>query len=105
MFKVGLGAILGWLGAATNIITASAAIELTAPFPVQADGKPVDVTSGHAAPCVMDFDGDGLPDLLVGQFDDCKLRIYRNSGTKSEHKFSVYGWFRAGKSEVKLTGG
>jgi hypothetical protein len=103
--KLGVGAVLGWLGSMTAIFSANAAIELAAPFPVHAGSKPIDVTAGHAAPWLMDFDGDGLTDLLVGQFDDCKLRIYRNTGSKSETKFDVFGWFRAGTSEVKLPGG
>ena len=105
LFKLGADVLLGWIGMMASIATTSAAVELAAPFPVQAGGKPIDVTSGHAAPWVMDFDGDGLTDLVVGQFDDCKLRIYRNKGTKSEAKYDAFGWFRAGTSEVKLPGG
>lgn len=33
--------------------------------PLYADGKPLDV-GWAAAPCVADFDGDGLPDLITG---------------------------------------
>lgn len=100
-----MGAVLGWLGAFAGVVSTNAAIELAAPFPVMAAGKPIDVTAGHAAPWVMDFDGDGLKDLVVGQFDDCKLRIYRNVGTKTESKYGLFGWFRAGATEVKLPGG
>jgi hypothetical protein len=60
------------------------------------DGKPLDVErSGHAAPFVGDFYGDGKPALLVGQFDGGKLRIYRNAGTAREPKFSDFEWFMA----------
>ncbi|MFO0845240.1 MAG: VCBS repeat-containing protein [Gemmataceae bacterium] len=56
--------------------------DLAPPVHVLAGGRPLDVErSGHAAPCVGDFDGDGKPDLLVGQFDGGKLRVYRNTGT------------------------
>ncbi|SVD51510.1 uncharacterized protein METZ01_LOCUS404364, partial [marine metagenome] len=37
------------------------------PVRIEANGKPIDVTTGHAAPYVYDFDGDGTRDLLVGE--------------------------------------
>jgi hypothetical protein len=71
--------------------------ELAAPVHVEAGGRPLDVErSGHAAPFVADFDGDGLPDLLVGQYHEGRLRIYRNKGTRARPKFDTYEWFRAG---------
>ncbi len=62
---------------------------------IQADGKPIDVEIGHAAPCYDDFDGDGVKDLLVGQFGDGKLRIYRNGGTNAKPVFSDFTFFQA----------
>ena len=71
--------------------------ELLPPVRVEAGGKPVDVErSGHAAPFVGDIDGDGLPDLLVGQFDEGRLRVYRNIGTKGKPRFGPHTWFEAG---------
>src|SRR5262249_43820311 len=62
--------------------------DLAPPVHVLAGGQPLDVErSGHAAPCVGDIDCDGKPDLLVGQYDGGKLRIYRNTGTASALKF------------------
>ena len=70
---------------------------LLPPVKIQAAGKPIDVErSGHAAPFVGDFDGDGKLDLLVGQFHDGRLRIYRNVGTNKEPKFDSFTWFEAG---------
>jgi hypothetical protein len=64
---------------------------------ILAGGRPVDVErSGHAAPCVGDFDGDGKPDLLVGQYDGGKLRVYRNTGTARAPKFDTFTYFVAG---------
>lgn len=65
------------------------------PFLVHAGGKPIDVEIGHAAPFVIDFDGDGLKDLLVGQFGGGKLRIYKNTGTNAEPAFGEPTWFLA----------
>jgi hypothetical protein len=70
---------------------------LQTPIHVEAGGKPVDVERiGHSAPFVGDIDGDGLPDLLVGQFHEGRLRIYRNVGTRKEPRFASYEWFHAG---------
>jgi hypothetical protein len=66
---------------------------LSGPVAIHADGKPIDVDVGHAAPCVADFLGDGTMHLLVGQFGEGKLRIYRNEGTKTEPRFGKFTWF------------
>lgn len=59
------------------------------PFRVSAGDKWIDVDIGHAAPLFLDWDRDGLRDLLVGQFGEGKLRIYRNVGTAREPKFNA----------------
>ena len=66
----------------------SAALEndLAPPVRIEAAGKPIDTDVGHAAPFVCDFDGDGVQDLLVGQFGEGILRIYRNEGTNAKPK-------------------
>ena len=81
------------------------ASELLPPFRVEAKGAPIDVDIGHAAPWITDFDGDGIADLLVGQFGEGKLRIYRNKGTKTEPKFDSFAWFQAGGSDGKVPSG
>jgi hypothetical protein len=64
---------------------------------VLAEDQPLDVhQSGHSAPFVADFDGDGIRDLLVGQYEQGRLRIYRNLGTNSQPRFATYTWFEAG---------
>jgi hypothetical protein len=71
--------------------------ELAPPVHLESGGRPIDVErEGHSAPFVGDFDGDGLPDLLVGQYHQGRLRIYRNKGTKARPKFDSYTWFMAG---------
>ena len=62
-----------------------------------ADGKPVDADEvGHAAPLYDDFDGDKVPDLLVGQFGGGKLQIYRNEGSAAKPVLKNLTWFKAG---------
>ncbi len=71
--------------------------ELESPVPILAGGKPIDVVhSGHAAPFVGDFDGDGCKDLLVGEFYKGRLRIYRNVGTNAKPQFEGFTVFQDG---------
>jgi hypothetical protein len=70
--------------------------ELRPPVPVLVDGKPLDVgREGHSAPFVGDFDGDGRCDLLVGQYHEGRLRIYRNHGDNARPRFQEFTWFQA----------
>jgi|SRR3954452_1173116 len=69
---------------------------LAPPIKLTAGGKPIDVDVGHAAPCIADLKGDGKPCLLVGQFGEGKLRVYADLGSKTEHRFDKFEWFRAG---------
>jgi hypothetical protein len=76
---------------------AATADELRPPIHVTAEGKPIDVErDGHAAPFFGDIDGDGCRDLLVGEFYQGRLRIYRNVGTDREPRFDESTWFQAG---------
>lgn len=76
---------------------AALAPDLAPPVHVLAAGRPLDVErDGHAAPAIGDFDGDGKPDLLVGQYDGGKLRVYRNTAKAGAPRFDTYTYFVAG---------
>jgi hypothetical protein len=75
------------------------------PFRVSDSKGLIDVDEGHAAPLFVDFDGDGLPDLLVGQFGEGKLRIYKNVGTRAAPRFDGFTWFKTGEEEGKVPAG
>jgi hypothetical protein len=70
---------------------------LLPPVHIHAGAGPLDVErDGHAAPFVGDFFEDGTMCLLVGQYHEGRLRIYRNGGTRTKPKFDKYTWFEAG---------
>jgi hypothetical protein len=93
------------------------------PIRIEADGKPIDVTTGHAAPYVIDFDGDGVRDLLVGQFGNgsfpvsrlpndpklrkmsfaqSKVRVYRNLGTNDSPQYKSFEYLKAGNQHASI---
>jgi hypothetical protein len=79
--------------------------ELLPPVRLEAAGKPIDTAIGHAAPCAADFDGDGVMDLLVGQFGDGLLWIYRNEGTNARPKLAAGVKFKDGNKDGRVPTG
>ncbi len=79
--------------------------ELAPPVRLEAAGKPIDTDVGHAAPFVCDFDGDGTQDLLVGQFGDGLLWIYRNEGTNVEPRLAAGVKFKEGADDGRVPSG
>lgn len=80
--------------------------DLAEPVLLKAGDKPVDAEGiGHAAPFFGDFDGDKRPDLLVGQFKDGTLAVYRNEGTATAPVFKNRTWFKAGADLGKVPTG
>jgi hypothetical protein len=84
---------------------ADPAKELAPPVRLEAGGKPIDTAVGHAAPFVADFDGDGVRDLLVGQFGDGLLWIYRNAGTNAQPRLAAGVKFKDGKADGRVPTG
>ncbi len=81
------------------------AAQLRPPVRIEAAGKHIDVDVGHAAPFFADLDGDGLPDLLVGQFGDGKVRFYKNVGTRSAPRFDKFEYLKSDGKDVSVPSG
>ncbi len=75
------------------------------PFRVKAGAAYIDVDSAHAAPLYEDIDGDGLNELVVGQFKEGRIRLYRNHGTNAAPIFKDFTWLKAGGFEIRVGGG
>jgi hypothetical protein len=73
------------------------------PVRLQADGADIDTGQawGHSGPCLADYDGDGLRDLIVGDFSG-KFRLFRNVGANKEPKFTRSGLLMAGMVEAEV---
>jgi hypothetical protein len=69
------------------------------------DGRAIDVAQGHAAPFVGDLDGDGRPELLVGQFGEGLLRVYPLGTTPSGPRLEGLEWFRADGKDGRVPTG
>ena len=79
--------------------------QLQKPFKVLDGDTPISVDTGHAAPLYYDIDHNGKPALLVGQFGQGRLRIYRNQGTVAHPVFKGFDWFRAGGQIASIPSG
>jgi len=68
--------------------------------PLLADGKPIKV-QWSAAPFVADWNGDGVPDLLVAQEPQGVIHYYQNVGTKLHPELKDRGLVRADDAILK----
>ena len=90
--------LTGWIAMEGGTL----AQDLAPPIRIEAAGRPIDTEVGHAAPFVCDFDGDGVQDLLVGQFGGGVLWIYRNEGTNAQPRLTAGVKFKEGKEDGRV---
>ena len=73
-----------------------------APVQLKADGEFIKVESpGYASPCWADIDGDGQKDLLVGQFNSGKIKVFRNL---KDDEFAEGEWLKTGDNVAEIPG-
>ncbi len=88
--------------AATGRLASTRPFEFDSPTRLQTSEGPVRVDiPGYAAPCWADVNGDGDKDLLVGQFNGGKIRVYKNLG---DQKLAKGEWLQAGGEVAKVPG-
>lgn len=77
---------------------------LAEPVRLLADGKPIEIGAlspiAHAGPWLGDFTGDGVRDLLVGDFPGY-FWLFANTGTDKEPVFTSKGKLQAGGVDAK----
>jgi hypothetical protein len=77
-----------------------------APVAIEADGTPINVgTGGNASPFLVDWNGDGKQDLLLGQYMNGKVRLYENIGENFAPEFGGFEYVQADGIDISLTYG
>jgi hypothetical protein len=85
-----------------GVFAVGSAAEFQAPVRLEAGGAAVRVENpGYAAPCWADIDGDGRKDLLVGQFNQGKICVYKNLG---DGKLATGEWLKAEGAVAEIPG-
>jgi hypothetical protein len=77
-----------------------------APVRLRAGDGYVKVESpGYACPTLFDVDGDGFEDLVVGQFNGGKMRMYRGiEGGGARGTFGAGEWIKADGQVAQVPG-
>ena len=54
---------------------------------------------------MVDWDNDGLTDLLVGQFSPGKVSFYKNIGTNQNPEFTFSNYLQADGQDISVSAG
>lgn len=82
-------------------VGASGTFSFAAPYYLQCAGSTIDV-GYYASPCVVDWDGDGLKDLITGQFSYGRIRFYKNEGTNENPIFNTFSYLQADGTLISM---
>lgn len=84
---------------------AAPAASFAEPFRIEAGGEPIALESpGCACPTLADVDGDGLMDLVAGQFRGGKISFYKNTGTAAAPTYAKGEWIKVGDKPAEVPG-
>ncbi len=101
----GLALAVGATAVAQDTKSGSSTTPFESPIRLKVNDKFIDTGSawGHSSPCIADVDGDGLDDLIVGDFGG-KFDIYRNTGTNKSPTYVQAGPMQASgvTAEVRI---
>ncbi len=76
------------------------------PVAIEAGGVAINVgQGGNASPFVVDWNGDGKQDLLLGQYSGGKVRFYRNVGTHFDPVFQDFVYLQADGVDISVSSG
>lgn len=93
--------LLATFGLLCGAVTSGAA-EFTSPTLLKANGEAVRADApGFACPCWFDVDGDGKMDLVVGQFNEGRMRVFKNLG---DGKLAAGEWIKAEGKPAEVPG-
>ena len=77
-----------------------------APVALEASGVPINVgAGGNASPYIVDWDGDGRQDLLLGQYSGGRIRFYRNVGEHFAPEFANFVYLQADGVDISVSSG
>ncbi|MCY2938228.1 MAG: hypothetical protein NTV55_07710 [Planctomycetota bacterium] len=80
----------------------SSAADFQPPVRLKAGDAAIRVESpGYACPSWADIDGDGKAELLVGQFNQGKIRVYKHLGNL---QFGAASWLKAEQIDAEIPG-
>lgn len=71
------------------------------PEQITDSGVPIDV-GYYGAPAMVDWNTDGAKDLILGQFNQGKIRLYLNQGADELPEFNGYTFFQSGGVDITL---
>jgi len=77
-----------------------------APVALEASGVPINVGGGgNASPYIVDWDGDGKQDLVLGQYSGGRIRFYRNVGEHFAPEFANFVYLQADGVDISVSSG
>ena len=99
-----LAAQSGFDGGSVQLDVKIAYREFATPIALEAEGKKIDCSGliGYSSPSLVDYDGDGDLDLVVGSFRG-RYRLFSNSGTKTAPKFDAGVLLQAEGKDIEVS--
>ena len=86
----------------TLLLAAPQGPQFESPVRLRAGDHPIKVEApGYAAPCLFDVDKDGIADLVVGQFHDGKLQLFKGLG---KGRYAAGTWLTAEGDVAQVPG-